>query len=87
MTRQRYTGKDLERDVKTLNDGLAKAGHDLRFDVGYRYGYTAIDLATVEQLERHCCQRMLTGGSPRECLAECNRYVAAVLMEKQLQSA
>lgn len=72
----RYTGKSLERDVIALNAKLAERGHDLRFDVGYRYGYTAIDLATPEQLEKHCCQRMLIGGTPRECLSACHAYMA-----------
>ena len=74
---KRYTGKCLERDVVELNKQLAAMGAELRFDVGYRYNYTAIDLATPEQLERHCCQRMLTSGTPRECLAACHAYVVS----------
>ena len=72
---RRYTGKALESDIADLNKRLESAGHEMRFDVGYRYGYTAIDLATVEQLARHCCQRNLTCGTPRECLAAAQRYV------------
>lgn len=82
----RYTGKSLEADVAALNAKLESMGHDLRFDVGYRYNYTAIDLATVEDLKRHCCQRMLIGGTPRECLHAAQMHVFGV-MEQQLKSA
>lgn len=73
---KRYTHKALTADVETLNAKLAEKSHDMRFMVGARYGYSAIDLATVEQLARHCCQRMLEGGTPRECLAACHKYMA-----------
>jgi DNA-directed RNA polymerase subunit N (RpoN/RPB10) len=26
-------------------------------------------------LARHCCQRMLVGGTPRECLNACHEYM------------
>lgn len=74
---KRYTHKSLQADVAELNEKLAEKGHEYRFMVGGRYNYSAIDLATVEQLERHCCQRNLTLGTPRECLAECHAYMAA----------
>jgi hypothetical protein len=47
-----------------------------RFDVGYRYNYTTIDLATPEQLARYCCARNLQTGTPRECLNACYQYIA-----------
>ncbi len=72
---KRYTHKALESDVETLNAKLAEKGHPMRFMVGTRYGYSAIDLATVEQLARHCCQRNLDSGTPRECLAACHAYM------------
>ena len=72
----RYTGKSLEADCVRFNEQLAERGDAYRFDVGYRYNYTAVDLATPEQLARHCCQRNLETGTPRECLAACYRYLA-----------
>lgn len=72
----RYTGKSLEADVVRFNQQLEARGDAFRFSVGYRYNYTAIDLATPEQLKRHCCHRMLIGGTPRECLNACYQYIA-----------
>ena len=71
----KYTHKSLCTDLLALNAKLEKAGHDLRLIPGHRYGYSAIDLATKEDAERHCCQRMLCGGTPRECLAAAQAYV------------
>lgn len=73
---KRYTHKALTADVEILNAKLSEKGHDMRFSVGARYGYSAIDLATVEQMARHCCQRMLDCGTPRECLNACHSYMA-----------
>ncbi len=72
----RYTHKSLEKDVDALNAKLADRKHGFRFVTGARNGYSAIDLATPEQAAAHCCQRMLIGGTPRECLAECHAYMA-----------
>jgi hypothetical protein len=73
---KRYTGKLLEADVARFNQQLAERGDAYRFEVGYRYNYTAIDLATPEQLASHCCTRNLEVGSPRDCLNACYRYIA-----------
>ena len=71
----RYTHKALTADVESLNKILAEKNHEYRFIVGARNGYSAIDLATVEQMKRHCCERMLEGGTPRECIAKCYEYM------------
>jgi hypothetical protein len=76
MKTTRYTHKRLEADVARLNETLAARSDKYRFDVGSRYNYSAIDLATPEQLARHCCSRMLVGGTPRECLNACYQYIA-----------
>lgn len=73
----RYTYKDLCQALPALNDKLAAAGHAYRLVEGHRYGYSAIDLATPEQMARYCCQRMLVGGTPSECIAEAQAYVIA----------
>lgn len=49
---KRYTSKQLEKDVESLNQTLAEKNHGFRFMVGYRYNYTAIDLATPEEMAR-----------------------------------
>jgi len=72
---KRYTYNNLTTDVEILNAKLAEKGHNMRFMVGARYGYSAIDLATVEQLARHCCERNLDTGTPRECLNACHEYM------------
>lgn len=71
----RYTYNNLKSDVEILNAKLAEKGHGMRFMVGGRNGYTAIDLATIEQLACHSCERMLVGGTPKECLAACHEYM------------
>lgn len=71
----RYTYNNLKADVEILNAKLAEKGHDMRFIIGARNGYTAIDLGTPEQIVRHCCQYMLVGGTPKECLEACHKYM------------
>lgn len=72
---KRYSHKALIADVEILNAKLAQKNHEMRFVVGARYNYSAIDLATPEEMARHCCSRMLAGGTPRECLAACHEYM------------
>ena len=73
----RFTHKMLVASLPELNAKLESAGHAYRFVDGHRYGYSAIDLATPDDVKRHCCYRMLVGGTPRECLAEAQSYVLA----------
>ena len=75
----RYTGKSLEADIAAINETLAKLNAEYRLEVGYRYNYTAVDLATPEQLARHCCQRNLETGTPRQCLAAANAYLVSCI--------
>lgn len=75
LTKSRYTYKNLEKDLIELNKTLEKIGNNLFFVIGARNNYTAIDMATKEQISGQCCQYHLIGGTPRECLAECNRYI------------
>ena len=76
---KRYTSKSLVPDVASLNAKLAAMGHDKRLIVANRYNYAAVDLATIEQLARHCCQRNLETGTPRECLHAAQMYVFGVM--------
>ena len=71
----RYTANRLDEDLQPMNAELERIKHDFRFVIGGRYGYTAIDLATPELIERHCVSRMLVGGTPRECLAAAQEYM------------
>jgi hypothetical protein len=72
----RYTSKNLEADVENLNLKLKKHKHRLRFQVGGRYEYTAIDLYDPKIMKK-CggLERTLICGTPRECLAECHAYI------------
>jgi hypothetical protein len=76
MSKQRYTANALKVDVELLNKELEKQGNEFRFVVGGRNGYTAIDLATVEQMKRHVSTRNLECGTPRECLNACYQFMA-----------
>lgn len=82
----RYTYNSLAADLDILNEKLEKLyklNSDfypdkdalLYFVAGSRYGYSAVDLATKEQLERHCCQRNLECGTPKECYTAALEFV------------
>lgn len=75
MAKTRYTFNALKADVETLNKELEDRGSGYRFVVGGRNGYTAVDLARVEQIQNHTCERNLECGSPRECLEACYRFM------------
>lgn len=75
----RYTNNQLSADLELLNEKLERLyqlNSDfypdkaalLYFVVGQRNGYSAVDLATKEDIERHCTFRNLECGTPRECL-------------------
>ena len=76
---KRYTGKSLEQDVAGFNTRLESLKHEYRIVVEYYNGYTHVALATPEQVGRHCTQRKITGGNPRECLNACYAYLAGLL--------
>lgn len=71
----RYTANALKSDVIRLNKELEEQGNEFRFVVGGRNGYTAVDLATVEQQSRHVLSRNLECGTPRECLEACYTFI------------
>ena len=73
----RYTYNSLKADLPALNAKLDKLGHKYRFVPGHRYGYAAIDLATLEQIKEYGVHTMLEGGTPKECLAACHKYISA----------
>lgn len=76
MPKTRYTASRLAEDIAELNKTLERMKHPLRFVIGGRYGHSAIDMATPEQISRHVCERNLALGTPRECLNECHAYIA-----------
>jgi hypothetical protein len=84
---KRYTGKSLEADLVSLNQTLERIGSEMRLVIGYRYGYTAVDIATVEQLKVHCQQRNLETGTPKECLNACNAFVGSEALNVLLEAA
>ncbi len=70
----RYTYKSLDADLTELNKSLDKLGAEFRPQIGSAYNRTHINLATPEQMARHCCHRQLYSGTPRECLAKAEAY-------------
>lgn len=71
----RYTESMLRADLGRLNATLAKHNHQFRLDWGHSYNRNTVDLATPEQVAKHCCHTRLTAGTARECLAASNAYV------------
>jgi hypothetical protein len=71
----RYTYKALKADVQQLNIELEERKSEYRFVLGGRNGYTAIDLARTDQLDKHTCERNLVCGTPRECLQACYDFM------------
>ena len=72
----RYTYKQMCLDCEEWNKKLAEYGRKYRFVPGHRYNYSAIDLATPEQLKAHIRQRNLETGTPRECREAALEYIA-----------
>lgn len=75
MARQtRYTLKDLQADIKELNQTLIASGYYLYADS--RNGYTALDEYRVDpsKAKGGICVANIECGSPRECLAAANAY-------------
>ena len=71
----RYTYKSLEAECSYLNDQMKADGIEWVLVPGGRYGYSAVDIATPEAAARHCVNRTLETGSPRECAAEARKFV------------
>ena len=79
----RYTAKRLEEDVQRMNRTLEEINGPLRFEVGYRNGYTAIDMVLPETERKYgCSEYHLVGGSPRECADAARDYVGRVALQK-----
>lgn len=73
----RYTEKQLCKDVSEINEKLKRLGSQYLLGLGNAYNRVELDLCTPEQLAAHCRQRMLACGSPRECLAAANEYLVS----------
>lgn len=73
---KRYTYKNLEAEVSYLNDQMKAAGIEWVLVPGQRCNYTAIDLATPEQAAHYCVHELLETGTPKECIAKAQQFVA-----------
>lgn len=78
--KSRYTSKSLERDLASYNEGLERNKSPYRLVIGGSYGMTSVDLATVEQVAKHICERRLEIGTPRECLAASDSFYSRELV-------
>ena len=66
----RYTIKDLRQAITRYNGFLCGSGSNWFFVESGRNGYQAVDLHYINESGRDVCQRMLIGGSSRECQLE-----------------
>lgn len=73
---ERYTHNKMEADLEAINQQLKIDDINLVFVAGQRYGYSAIDYGTNEQIERHCIQSTLDAGKPPRILIEKARAYA-----------
>jgi len=72
---KRFTYKMLVSECERYNEKLEAMGSKWRLMAGSRNNYRAVDLATAEQYARHCCQRNLTTGTPRECALDAREWM------------
>ena len=64
---KRYTIKDLRQAISRYNRFLCESGTNWFFVESGRNGYQAVDLYYVNEFGKSICQRMLVGGTSREC--------------------
>jgi len=67
---KRYTIVDLRQAIKRYNRFLCGSSSNWFFVESGRNGYQAVDLHYVNELGKSICQRMLVGGTSRECHLE-----------------
>ena len=63
----RYTIKDLRQAITRYNGFLCGGGSNWFFVESGRNGYQAVDLHYINESGRDICQRLVIGGSSREC--------------------
>jgi hypothetical protein len=66
----RYTITNLRQAVTRYNGFLCGSGSNWFFVESGRNGYQAVDLHYIDESGRTICQRMLVGGTSRECQLE-----------------
>ena len=64
---KRYTIVDLRQAISRYNRFLCESGTNWFFVESGRNGYQAVDVYYVNELGKSICQRMLVGGTSREC--------------------
>jgi hypothetical protein len=70
MARTRYTKGDLKARVEKINRWLDELTSTIRFEVGGRNGYTAVDQYSIHADGSRIgsgCDRNVGCGTPREC--------------------
>ena len=78
----RYTAKDLQELVDSVNETMRKNNINWRFVVGGSYGYTNVYNATSEDVTRHCTHSLIEAGAPRVCADAVHRYAYYYLADK-----
>lgn len=80
IPRSRFTEKACREFVADLNDRLEAAGADLYMHVAPRNGYCAIDIVSRKRRASKpvpgwsAVERMLVGGTPRECAESAREF-------------
>lgn len=72
--RQRITVTDLREHLKTFNKLFAENGSNLFLREQGRNGYQAVDVYFIDAGGKEHCQRMLQGGTARECMCEAREF-------------
>ena len=72
----RFTRKDLDAALATINDTAAKLGSPLSLHAQSRNGYTGLDLYNAKG-----CERNITCGTPRECSAAAYEWLADITID------
>jgi hypothetical protein len=70
MARRRYTKSDLGQRIEAINGWFEADGSTIRFEVGGRNGYTAVDQYSVDadgNRKGSSVDRNIGCGTPREC--------------------
>lgn len=76
----RYSFKSLEEDLVRINYVLTATNSNFRLVAESRNGYSAVDIATPEQLEQYCSSRAIVTGTPRECFEGASHYFISQML-------
>lgn len=74
--KRRYTVNRLREDLVVLNQKMVNIGSPYQFVIEEFNNMTWLAIATPDQMERHCTQDRLLGGTPKECYHRAVVYIS-----------